>query len=180
MPVLCPGCKDPKEAFASASQFALSEGIISFGDVVVVTAGVPFGKKGTTNMMIVENIGDILVRGHIGFGPKMSGRIFHLLSPETANIKDVEGKIAVISHCDNTFMNPLKRAKGIILQNWIGDASSEKYAIALAKSLEIPVMTRADGAISMLKPGEEVTLDPGRGLVYRGSEETVTSSIFSF
>lgn len=180
MPVLCPGCKDPKEAFAAASRFALSQGIISFGDVIVVTAGVPFGKKGTTNMMIVENIGDILVRGHIGFGLKTSGRVFHLLSPETSNVKDVKNKIVVISHCDNTFMEPLKHAKGIILQNWIGDTSSEKYAIALAKSLDISVITRADGALSMLKLGEEVTLDPGRGLVYRGTEETAIGSIFSF
>ena len=59
MPVLVEGCKNSKEAFAAASNFAMSQGLISFGDLVVVTAGVPFGKTGTTNMMMVENIGEV-------------------------------------------------------------------------------------------------------------------------
>ncbi len=60
IPFLCKGCSNIKEAFETASRFALSRKLISFGDVVVITAGVPFGKKGTTNMMMVETIGDLL------------------------------------------------------------------------------------------------------------------------
>jgi pyruvate kinase len=179
MPVLCPGCKTPQEAFTAATKYALEQKVIAFGDVVVVTAGVPFGKKGTTNMMIVENIGEVLVRGHVGFGPKTSGKVYLLLSPENVTPKEIQGKIAVISHCDNTFLEPLQHARGVILQNWIGDTASEKYAIALAKSLDIPVMTRADGAISILKAGDEVTLDPQKGIVYRGTEELINNPIFS-
>lgn len=179
MPVLCPSCATPKEAFAAASHYALSKGIISFGDVVVVTAGVPFGKKGTTNMMIVESIGEVLVRGHKGSGEKTSGEVYILLSPESSDPEELSGKLVVISHCDNTFMPALKKAKGVILQNYIGDTASEKYAVALAKNFNIPVMTRADGAINMLKPGEEVTLDPQKGLVYRGTEESINCPIFS-
>ena len=171
IPVLCPHCKDAKEAFAAASDYALAHGIISFGDVVVVTAGVPFGKKGTTNMMSVENIGDVLVRGHKGFGHKVTGKVSILLSPEGCNPEDLEGRLVVIRHCDNSFLPALKQAAGVILQNHIGDSASEKYAALLAKTFEISVMTRADGAVSILKEGEEVTLDPQRGLIYLGSEE---------
>lgn len=60
IPILCKGCKNIKEAFASASQIALERKLIAVGDTVVITAGVPFGKKGTTNMMMVETIGDLL------------------------------------------------------------------------------------------------------------------------
>ena len=63
----------------------------------------------------------------------------------------------------------LQKAAGVILQNYIGDTASEKYAALIAKTFEIPVMSRADGAMAILKEGEEVTLDPQRGLVYRGS-----------
>lgn len=68
----------------------------------------------------------------------------------------------------------MKYAAGVILQNHIGDASSEKYAALVAKTFEISFMTRADGAMAVLQEGEEVTLDPQRGLIYRGSEEEQT------
>ena len=180
IPVLCKGCTSAKEAFAAASQHALSRGIIAFGDVVVVTCGVPFGKKGTTNMIVVENIGEVLVRGHKGFGSKTSGKISILLSPEGCEPEELAGRLVVISHCDNTFLHVLKRAGGVILQNYIGDAASEKYAALVAKTFEVPVMTRADGAMAILRQDEEVTLDPQRGLIYRGSEEIKSCPVFSF
>jgi pyruvate kinase len=45
-----------KEAFQTASRLSLKQGIVSPGDTVVVTAGVPFGQKGSTNMMWVESV----------------------------------------------------------------------------------------------------------------------------
>lgn len=44
------------EAFAHLREFALKDGYVGLGDLVVVTAGVPFGVAGTTNTMIVETI----------------------------------------------------------------------------------------------------------------------------
>lgn len=173
IPVLAENCKNTKEAIAAATRFALDNGLISFGDVVVVTAGSPFGKKGSTNMMLVENIGEVLVRGHKGFGPKVCAPIVFVLAPEGYEPEALEGKIVVIPHCDNAFLPVLKKAAGVILQNHIGDSASEKYAALVAKTFEISVMTRADGAMSILQEGEEVTLDPQRGLIYRGREENL-------
>lgn len=172
IPVLAEGCKNSKEAFSVASTYALAHGLISFGDVVVVTAGVPFGKKGTTNMMMVEHIGEVLVRGHKGTGPKVTGKVIFVLAPEVYEPKELKGRIVVIPHCDNTFLPVLKEAAGVILQNYIGDSASEKYVALVAKTFDIPVMTRADGAMSILREGDEVTLDPQRGIIYRGTEES--------
>ncbi len=179
VPVLLEGCKTTKEAFAAASSFALAAGLISFGDLVVVTAGIPFGKKGSTNIMMVENIGEVLVRGHKGFGPKVTGKISLVLSPEGKTPEQLEGRLVVIPHCDSTFLPALKLAAGVILQNYIGDSASEKYAALLAKTFELSIMTRADGAMNVLKDGEEVTLDPQRGLIYRGREESPACPILS-
>lgn len=179
VPVLCVGCKNAKEAFSAASSYALEHGHISFGDVVVVTAGTPFGKKGTTNMLLVENIGEIILRGHKGFGPKVSGKAIFVLAPEAYDADELEGKLVVISHCDNSFLPVLKKAAGVILQNSIGDTASEKYAALVAKTFEISVMSRADGAMSLLHENEEVTLDPQKGLIYRGHEESPTCPILS-
>lgn len=49
-------CKSVQEAFAIAGRFALEQGLVSPGDLVVITAGVPFGVSGSTNMMIVDRI----------------------------------------------------------------------------------------------------------------------------
>lgn len=179
IPVFSADCKNAKEAFASASSYALSKGIISFGDVVVVTAGVPFGKKGSTNMMMVENIGEILVRGHKGFGPKVTAPVSIVLSSESCDPEKLKGRLVIILHCDNTFLPLLKEAAGVILQNYIGDTASEKYVALVAKTFEISVMARADGAMAVLQEGEEVTLDPQKGIIYRGSEESPACKILS-
>lgn len=171
IPVLAEGCKNVKEAFQAASGHAIAQGLISFGDVVVVTSGSPFGKKGSTNMMMVENIGEVLVRGHKGLGPKVSGQVIFVLAPEAYTADELKGRLVVIPHCDSTFLPILKQAAGVILQNYIGDSASEKYAALVAKTFGISVMSRADGAISILQEGDEVTLDPQKGLIYRGSEE---------
>lgn len=168
VPVLIEKCKNVKEAFAAASRFALDRGIIAFGDVVIASSGIPFGEKGSTNMIVVENIGEILLRGHKGSGPKVSGQVLFVLAPERCEAKKIKGRIVVISHCDERFVPLLKGAAAVILQNSVGDTASEKYASLLAKTFEISVITRADGALSILNEGDTVTLDPHRGLVYRG------------
>ena len=159
-------CKDVKEAISFTTQFALEQKQLSFGDLVIVTSGAPFGKKGTTNMMRVEHIGDVLVRGHKGPGAKVKGKVIFLLSPDSRDPELLRDRIVVILHCDNSFLSVLKHAAGVILQNYIGDTSSEKYATLIAKTYEIPTISRADGAMSSLREGEEVTLDPQHGLVY--------------
>jgi len=180
VPVLCHNCDNAKQAFAAASSYAFSRNLISFGDVVVVMAGTPFGKKGSTNMMVVENIGDVLVRGHKGFGPKTKAKISFLFSPEGCDPESLSGSLVVISHCDPSFFPCLKNVAGVILQNYIGDTSSEKYAILLAKTFDLPVMYRADGAMTILQEGDEVVLDPQKGLIYRGLEEQPNCPVFSF
>lgn len=179
IPVLAEGCQNAKEAFSAASNYALGRNLIAFGDVVVVTAGVPFGKKGTTNIVMVENIGEVLVRGHKGFGPKVTGQVLFVLAPEAYDPSQLKDRLVVIPHCDNTFLPLLKHAAGVILQNYIGDTASEKYAALVAKTLEISVMTRADGAMSILQEGDQVTLDPQKGLIYRGGEESPACPILS-
>lgn len=130
-------------------------------------------------MMVVENIGEVLVRGHKGFGPKVSGRVIFVLAPEVCDPEQLKGRIVVIPHCDNTFLPVLKQASGVILQNYIGDTASEKYVALVAKTYEISVMSRADGAMTILREGDEVTLDPQKGLIYRGCEESPACPILS-
>ena len=56
IPVLDKNVSTLQDAFQAISSYALKADLISYGDLVVVTAGTPFGSVGSTNMMIVENI----------------------------------------------------------------------------------------------------------------------------
>jgi pyruvate kinase len=63
IPVHPMDCKNVQEALMVASRFALKQGLLNSGDLVVMTAGSPFGVSGTTNMMIIETIEEILTQG---------------------------------------------------------------------------------------------------------------------
>ena len=159
--------KNVQEAFQIVSCFAISGGYLSHGDLVVVTAGSPFGMSGTTNMMMVESIGNVLVRGNpYPDGKIISGKAVLILSSEEATPKEIAGKIAVISRCDPTYIPILKDAVAIILQNHPDDIESQENAIKIARTLRIPLLTRADGAMALLQTDQKITLDTVKGIVY--------------
>ncbi|MBS0604402.1 MAG: pyruvate kinase [Verrucomicrobia bacterium] len=161
--------KNAQDAMAITSCFALKQGIVRYGDLVVVTAGAPFGVSGTTNMMLVESIGDVLVRGHSRPGRRVHGKITLLHAPDEKRHAELKERIVVISRCDDSYLPLLKNALGIVLQNHPDDTDSENYALQVAKMLDVPILTRADGAMSLLTDGQMVTLDPQKGIVYKGS-----------
>lgn len=163
--------KDSKtfeEALSKLTQFALEKGYVGYGDLVVVTAGTPFGVSGTTNMMMVESIGDVLVRASTSYGKKVFGKVSLILSPELKKSYEVKDRLIVITRCDDSYLPLLKQASGIILQNHMDDVDSQNYVLLVAKTLDIPAIVRADGAFDILKEGQLVTLDPQKGLVYKG------------
>lgn len=52
-PVLVPPCAETDTLFAMARCWVLDHGVASSGDILVLTAGVPVGQSGTTNMVKV-------------------------------------------------------------------------------------------------------------------------------
>lgn len=160
------------EALTVISHFARGKKLVEYGDLIVLTAGTPLGTCGTTNMMIVESIGDVLVRGHQGKGEKIQGKITILLSPEEKTPDKIKDRLVVIPRYDDSFEGHLKKARGIILQNHPEDLSSETSAVLMANQHGIPILIRADGAMSRLKEGESVILDPEKGIVYKGFHDS--------
>ena len=86
------------------------------------------------------------------------------------------GKLLSPTRCDEETLKHLEKAAGIILQNNHDDIGSEKRLREFAKERNIPFITRADGATSLLADHPEITIDPHRGLVFKGripSEEEI-------
>lgn len=161
-------CQTFDSAFQRISQFALEKGYVSHGDLVVVTSGVPFGIAGTTNTLTVESIGDVLVRGYQGFGARVHGKVIPALSAESVQPYNVRGHILILTCYDDTYRELVAQAGGVLLQNHIDDVKSEELLLKAAKTLNRSVIVRADAAMSVLKEGQLVTLDPEKVLVYKG------------
>jgi len=155
------------EALKLTSEFARKHDLVQFGDLIVLTAGTTFGMTGTTNMMMVESIGEVLVRGDSSKGEAIEGVISHILALDAYAQTMAKGKIVVISKYDESFYPILEKAKAIILQNLPEDEESEKLVLQLAKDLGIPALVRADEALRRTQNGQVVTLDPVQGTVYR-------------
>lgn len=168
IPFLSNHCTTIVEAFGKISSFALENQLVTNGDLVVVTAGSPFGISGTTNMMIVESIGDVLVRGHRGYGQRVHGNVAVVFSPESKMPYAVRNQVLVITKCDQSYEGLCKEAAGIILQNHIDDVESEKFAFHVAQQFEKSLLVRADAATTILKEGQLITMDPEKALVYKG------------
>lgn len=168
IPFLSEPCSTIADAFSKISSFALENQYVSQGDLVVVTAGSPFGVSGTTNMMMVESIGNVLVRAHIGFGERVHGKVALVVSPDSKKPYDVRGCLLVMTKCDESYIPLISESIGVILENLIDDVQSEKFALKICKSLNKPLAVRADAASHILKEGQLVTLVPEKALVYKG------------
>lgn len=160
-------CTNAEDALKFTTAFAQEKKIVEYGDLVIVTAGSPFGKKGSTNMMTAEHVGDVLARGTKGQGNKVEGEVKIVLSAERHEPSSVDGQILLIARCDQTYMPLIKNASGVIMQNHLEDTASEKYLFLLAKTFEIPVIIRVDGALNLMKNGDLIVLDPKKGLIFR-------------
>lgn len=168
-PVFCAQSANWKMAHKAMTDYALEKGIVQYGDLVVIIAGRPFGITGTTNMMMVESIGDVLVRGDHGVGKVVTAEVVIALFPEDKAVELVKDRILVVPRCDETYLPMIREASGLIVQNHLDDLYSEQFALRVGEEWDIPVIVRADFACSLLKDHQQVTLDPQHGLVFRSS-----------
>lgn len=160
VPLLLEQKEEAEELFEYAVDTAEEAGLIEKGDVVVISAGVPLGVSGTTNLIKVQVAGHILVKGKGITGKKVSANLCVCHSEDDlANFK--EGDIIVASDTNNRMMEQMRTASGLIVE-----ADSESCHAAIAGlSLDIPVLIGAENALDVLKSSAYVELDCENGLV---------------
>lgn len=168
IPVLGEVYQSVEESFAHLGTYALAHQLVGYGDLVVVTAGAPFGISGTTNMMIVESIGDVLVRGHQAFGSRVYGNITIALTADSKQPYQVRNQLLVLTRCDPSYMPLIQESAGVILENHIHDSESERFLLEAAQKLGKSILIRADSALKVLKEGQLATLDIEKALIYKG------------
>ena len=149
------------ELFDHAVDKAEEMGLIKQGEIVVLTAGVPLGISGTTNMIKVHVAGHILMQGK-GLNDKVdSGNMCVVNSAEELKEKFKVGDIIVANDTCNEMMEQIRLSSGLILEK----NSINCHGAIAGLSLDLPVLIGAENATQILKSGAFVTLDGKKGIV---------------
>ncbi|MGA9175360.1 MAG: pyruvate kinase, partial [Thermoactinomyces sp.] len=163
-PVLGKEAPTTDEMFANAISASLENRYVKQGDLVVITAGVPVGKSGTTNLMKVHVIGGVLASGQ-GIGKQVvTGPVVVCKTAEELRAKMVDGAIVVTRSTDKDMIDSIKRAAAIITE----EGGLTSHAAVVGVSLGIPVVVGVENATSLLAMETEVTVDADRGQIYSG------------
>ncbi|MEE0265733.1 MAG: pyruvate kinase [Acutalibacteraceae bacterium] len=141
------------------------EGLVKSGDLVVITAGIPLGVSGTTNMLKVHLVGNVLVTGTPVNNRNYCGHLCVCSTEQEAEKNFNAGDILVISKTSNNILPLLRTAGGIITEQ---DGMSSHAAI-VAMALDKPVIIGAKNATKLLKTGTIVKIDGARGLVFNAT-----------
>ena len=143
---------------------ALDNDLIKAGDLVVLTAGVPVAKAGSTNMIRVQVVGDVLLRG-TGIGRNSAiGKVCIAESKEDLEKNFTDGCILVVRSACADFVDYMKRTSAIVSEE--AGLTSESAIVAI--TLGIPTVVGAAHAADTLENGEVVTVDASRGTIFRG------------
>ncbi|GAE30114.1 pyruvate kinase [Halalkalibacter hemicellulosilyticusJCM 9152] len=115
-PVLGKSADSTDEMFESTIDFAMNTGEIKQGDLVVITAGVPINEPGTTNIMKVHLIGEVVAKGQ-GIGRRTAaGRVVIARNAEEANEKTTEHSILITFSTDKDMIPAFEKAAAVITE----------------------------------------------------------------
>lgn len=166
-PLLMDYAHSTDELISMSVKAAEDAGLIHSGDRVVVTAGVPVGVSGTTNMIKVHLVGDTLLTG-IGINPGLNakGEVCVCRNAEEAAKKFKAGQILVVPFTTNDILPYMRQAAGIIAE----EAGANSHSAIVGLTLGKPVIIGATHATRTLKDGMKISMDCARGVVQAMSE----------
>ena len=153
--------------FEHVVDVAQKNGLVQSGDLTVITTGVPLGISGTTNLLKVHLVGNVLVTGESIIEQVVCGRLCVCKNEEEAFRNYTDGDILVIPKTTNALIRIIKTAKGIITEQ----EGINSHAAIMCLALDKPAVVGAKHATSILKSGTVVTLDGIRGTVYSNNNQ---------
>jgi len=164
IPVLGKPAKTTDEMFDIAVNGAVESGLVKLGDTVVITAGVPVGRSGSTNLIKIHTVGDLVAKGQ-GIGSQSAtGKVVVANTPEEAIAKVKEGMILVTPSTNREYMPAIEKAAALITEQ--GGITSHAAVVGL--NLGIPVVLGVSDATKRMSDGMEVTVYAEIGVIYTG------------
>ncbi len=168
VPLVADKPESTDDMFNVAANFVVEHEFADEGDLIIITAGVPVGESGTTNLMKIQMIGSKLVQGQGVGSETVVGRAVVGKTAEEAVSNMTDDGILVVKTTDKDYLPAIEKAAAIVVEQ--GGLTSHAAVVGIA--MGIPVVVAAEKATELINHGELITVDSRRGIVYRG-ETTV-------
>ncbi|OEK10697.1 pyruvate kinase [Staphylococcus saprophyticus] len=163
-PVVKEGRKTTDALLNNAVATAVETERVQNGDLIIITAGVPTGEKGTTNMMKLHLVGDELAKGQ-GIGrSSVVGKTLVVKDASELEGKDLSESIIVTSSVDETLVPYIENAIGLITEE--NGITSPSAIIGLEKG--IPTVVGVENATSEIQNDVLITVDANQGKIFEG------------
>ena len=157
-------CTD--ELIEMSTALAKENGYLHNGELAVVTAGVPVGVSGTTNMIKIHMVGNCLATG-VGVGPEnndvASGKACVCRTMDEVRAKFKPGMVLVVPSTSNEMLSFVRDAAALVVE----EPGLNSHAAIAGKALLKPTVVGAAGATSHIRDGLMVAVDCAHGSVQR-------------
>ncbi|RGC00834.1 pyruvate kinase [Faecalibacterium prausnitzii] len=154
------------ELIEMSTALAKENGYLHNGELAVVTAGVPVGVSGTTNMIKIHMVGNCLASG-VGVGPEnndvASGKACVCRTMDEVRAKFKPGMVLVVPSTSNEMLSFVRDAAALVVE----EPGLNSHAAIAGKALLKPTVVGAAGATSHIRDGLMVAVDCAHGSVQR-------------
>ena len=152
------------ELIEMSTALAKENGYLHNGELAVVTAGVPVGVSGTTNMIKIHMVGNCLATG-VGVGPEnndvASGKACVCRTMDEVRAKFKPGMVLVVPSTSNEMLSYVRDAAALVVE----EPGLNSHAAIAGKALLKPTVVGAAGATSHIRDGLMVAVDCAHGSV---------------
>lgn len=137
-------------------------GFLQSGDLAVVTAGVPVGISGTTNMIKVHMVGDCLCMGNgVGNHSVARGVACVCRTLDEISAKFTPGCVLVVPGTTNAMLPWIRNAAAVVTE----EGGMNSHAAIVGLTLDKPVIVGAFSATENIKDGQMIAVDSAHGTV---------------
>ena len=154
------------ELIEMSTALAKENGYLHNGELAVLTAGVPVGVSGTTNMIKIHMVGNCLATG-VGVGPEnndvASGKACVCRTMDEVRAKFKPGMVLVVPSTSNEMLSFVRDAAALVVE----EPGLNSHAAIAGKALLKPTVVGAAGATSHIRDGLMVAVDCAHGSVQR-------------
>lgn len=153
--------------FEEIEDCAKKTGLVTDGDLIVITAGVPSGVSGTTNLMKVRVIGSFVYKGLGAGSGKKTAKLWCVASLDDLKEKVKEGDIVYSNVLDESYEPYLSKVGAIISQN----TGYTSFEATYGRTHKVPVVVGIKDPENHLTDNIEVTVNSELGLVHNMPQE---------
>ena len=166
--LMMPLAHSTDELIEMSTALAKENGFLHNGELAVVTAGVPVGISGTTNMIKIHMVGNCLATG-VGVGPEnaevsnATGKACVCRTLDEVRAKFKPGMVLVVPSTSNEMLNYVRDAAALVVE----EPGLNSHAAIVGKALLKPTVVGAVGATSHIRDGLMIAVDCAHGSVQR-------------